>query len=50
MGGSGYSEGYIDSGIFLFMNLGLSGQEIVYDFQTLERAMFNGIRSVCDEE
>ena len=40
-GDSGYSEGYIDSGVFLFMNLAIDGYEIVYDFQTLERALFH---------
>jgi hypothetical protein len=41
MGDSGYSEGYIDSGVFFFMTLALDGYEIVYDFQTLERALFH---------
>jgi hypothetical protein len=41
MGDSGYSEGYVDSFSLLFMQVGVNGQEIVYDFQTLERALFN---------
>jgi RHS repeat-associated protein len=41
MGDSGYSEGYVDSFVLAFMQLGIDGYEIVYDFQTLERARFH---------